>query len=290
MKKTLKQALSKVREHIELSQNLQHFENFGSRNFNIKKVVFLLVLSSGFLFGQLNAQIDQSPEVAVIEHLGDTIPLGLQFLNENAEKVTLKQLINKPTILSFVYFDCPGLCSPLLEGVGKVIKKTDLVLGVDYQVITISFNFRDTPEKAKEKKDRFTDRYSKGHEDGWIFLTTDSTTIFKITDATGFKTKAVGLDFIHPSAIIAVSPTGMITRYLYGIEFLPIDFKMAIIEANKEQPRTSIQKILMVCYTYDATNKRFALDITKIAGIIIVFFLLVFVVAFLIKPKKKNKE
>lgn len=247
----------------------------------------------GFVFlvsivGNSVAQVDQSPEVGVVEHLGKTIPMDLKFVNDKFETVTLRQLINKPTILSFVYFDCPGLCSPLLEGVGSVISKTNLVLGKDYQVITISFNYRDTPEKAKDKKKRFVDRYSKGKGDGWIFLTTDSSTIFKITDATGFKTKAVGLDFVHPSAIIAVSPQGMITRYLYGITFLPIDFKMAIIEANKEQPRPTIQKILMLCYSYDPDNKRFALDITKITGSIIIFFILVFIVVYLIKPKKKK--
>jgi len=246
-------------------------------------VCFTLTISS-------NAQVDQSLEVGIIEHLGSTIPLDLVFNNEKSEKVTLRQLINKPTVLSFVYFDCPGLCSPLLEGVGSVIQKSDLKLGIDYQVITISFNFRDTPEKAKEKKNKFVSRYSKGKGDGWIFLTTDSATIFKITDATGFKTKAVGLDFVHPSAIIAISPQGMITRYLYGITFLPIDFKMAILEANKEQPRTSIQKIMMICYTYDPENKRFALDVTKITGSLIIFFLLVFIVVYLIKPKKKKTK
>ncbi|MDD4992494.1 MAG: SCO family protein [Paludibacter sp.] len=236
------------------------------------------------------AQVDQSPEVGVIEHLGNTIPLDLTFVNEKSDTVTLRQVINKPTILSFVYFDCPGLCSPLLEGVGGVIQKTDMVLGKDYQVITISFNFRDTPEKAKLKKTRFVDKYSKGKGDGWIFLTTDSATIFKITDATGFKTKAVGLDFVHPSAIIAVSPKGMITRYLYGITFQPTDFKMAIIEANKEQPRPTIQRILLLCYSYDQTSQHFTLDVIKIAGIIIVFFILVFIVIFLLKPKKKIKN
>jgi len=253
----------------------------------------ILVLAFVFLFGTtggLFAQIDQSPEVGVIEHLGKQIPLDLKFVNDKFQTVTLRQLITKPTILSFVYFDCPGLCSPLLEGVGDVIRKTDLTLGKDYQVITISFNYRDTPEKAKEKKKKFVDKYSSGKGDGWIFLTTDSTSIFKITDATGFKTKAVGLDFVHPSAIIAISPTGHITRYLYGITFMPIDFKMAIIEANKEQARPTIQKILLLCYSYDQTSQRFALDVTKIAGIIIVFFLLVFIVVFLLRPKKKNKN
>jgi protein SCO1/2 len=253
----------------------------------MKTKLISLILFIIFSIGSY-AQVDQSPEVGVIEHLGTKIPLDLKFVNEKFDTVSLRELINKPTILSFVYFDCPGLCSPLLEGVGSVIQKSDLVLGKDYQVITISFNFRDTPEKAKIKKNRFVDKYSKGKGDGWIFLTTDSTTIFKITDATGFKTKAVGLDFVHPSAIIAVSPTGMITRYLYGITFMPIDFKMAIVEANKEQPRPTIQKILMLCYSYDQTNQHFTLDILKISGILVVFFLLTFVVAFLLKPKKKN--
>jgi len=250
-------------------------------------LAFILVFT---LVVKTQAQVDQSTEVGVIEHLGKTIPLDLKFVNEKFDTVTLRQLINKPTILSFVYFDCPGLCSPLLEGVGGVIKKSDLKLGEDYQVITISFNFRDTPEKAKIKKDKFVDKYTKGKGDGWIFLTTDSTTILKITDATGFKTKAVGLDFVHPSAIIAVSPEGMITRYLYGITFLAIDFKMAITEANKNQPRTSIQKIMMICYTYDPENKRFGLDVTKILGSLIIFFLLVFIVVYLIKPKKKKQN
>src|ERR1035437_104021 len=224
-----------------------------------KKLAFAVIVFFQISFGAF-AQVDQSPEVGVIEHLGKTIPLDLTFVNEKSDTVTLKQLINKPTILSFVYFDCPGLCSPLLEGVGSVIQKTDLVLGKDYQVITISFNFRDTPEKAKAKKARFTERYAKGNSDGWIFLTTDSATIFNITHSTGFITKAVGLDFVHPSAVIAVSPTGMITRYLYGITFQPIDFKMALIEANKEQARPSIQKVLMLCYSYDPQGQRYTFD------------------------------
>ncbi len=256
----------------------------------MKKKLILSFIIFFILFGKTQAQIDQSPEVGVIEHLGKTIPLDLQFVNDKFEKVNLKQLINKPTILSFVYFDCPGLCSPLLEGLGGVIQKTDLVLGKDYQVITISFNFRDTPEKAKAKKEKFVERYSKGKGEGWIFLTTDSSSIFKITDATGFKTKAVGLDFVHPSAILAISPQGMICRYLYGITFLPIDFKMAILEANKEQVRPTIQKVLLLCYSYDPDNKRFTLDVIKIAGILIVFFILVFIVVFLFKTKRKKTK
>jgi protein SCO1/2 len=255
------------------------------------KKTYLVLLFFAFTIQPLVfAQVDQSEEVQVIEHLGDTLPMDLKFTNDKGEPVTLRQLINKPTILSFVYFDCPGLCSPLLEGVGSVIKKSDMVLGKDYQVITFSFNFRDTPEKAKEKKKRFVERYSAGDGDGWIFLTTDSATIYEITHATGFITKAVGFDFIHPSAIIAVSPQGKITRYLYGISFLPMDVKLAIAEANEGKARPTIQKIMLMCYSYDKDNQRFGLDVTKIIGTVIAFFLLLFIIIYLIRPRKKNKN
>ncbi len=256
----------------------------------MKKVLFLLIAYLFFGTASNFAQVDQSTEVGIVEHLGDTIPLDLKFVNEKSQPVTLRQLINKPTILSFVYFDCPGLCSPLLEGVGTVIQKSDMKLGEDYQVITISFNFRDTPEKAKIKKDRFVDKYSKGKGNGWIFLTTDSTSIFEITTKTGFITKAVGFDFVHPSAIIAISPSGKITRYLYGIDFMPIDLKLAIAEANKEQSRPSIQKLLLLCYSYDQDKMKFGLDVTKIGGILIILFIIAFVLIFLVKPRSRNNK
>lgn len=254
----------------------------------MKKIILITFVLLVTLVFKLQSQVDQSPEVGVFEHLDETLPLDLKFVNDNNQIVTLRELINKPTILSFVYFDCPGLCSPLLDGVGDVIKKTNLELGKDYQVITISFNFRDTPEKAKQKKERFVEKYTQGKGDGWIFLTTDSITIFKITDAAGFKTKAVGLDFIHPSAIISISPKGKICRYLYGINYLPIDFKMAIIEANKGQSRPTIQKLMQICYSYDPENKHFTLDILKITATIIIFILLILVITLFIKRKIKK--
>src|SRR5512138_2803969 len=102
----------------------------------------------------------KEPEIGIVEHLGDTIPLDLVFNNEKGQNVTLREIINKPTILTLVYFDCPGLCSPLLDGVSDVIEKMDMELGKDYQVITISFNTQDTPERAAEKKQNFLQKHS----------------------------------------------------------------------------------------------------------------------------------
>lgn len=254
----------------------------------MKRCVFVIFIFTIALIAKVYSQVDQSDEVRVEEHLGDILPLNLKFVTDKFDTVTLGQLIDKPTILSFVYFDCPGLCSPLLDGVGDVVRKSDMVLGKDYQVITISFNFRDTPDKAKEKKKRFVEKYSTDNGDGWIFLTTDSSTIYKITHAAGFITKAVGFDFVHPSAIIAISPKGKITRYLYGITFLPMDVKLSIAEANEGKARPTIQKVLLMCYSYDQENQKFGLDVTKIIGTIIAFFLLLFIAIYLVKPRKKK--
>jgi protein SCO1 len=165
-----------------------------------------------------------------------------------------------------------------------------LELGKDYQVITISFNYRDNPEKAREKKENFLKKHSRTHAGNWIYLTGDSVNIYKATDAFGFKFKRTGLDFIHPACIMVVSPKGVLTRYLYGISFLPIDFKMAIIEAQKGLPRPTINKVLEFCFVYDPEGRRYALDIVKISGTIILFFILIFVVGLVIKSRITSKK
>ena len=104
--------------------------------------------------------VQKEVEVGVIEHLGDTIPLDLWFYNEESMQVTLRELIDRPTIMCFVYFDCPNLCSPLMDGVADVVSKMDMTLGNEYKIITISFNTSDTPEKAREKKVNFVQRIS----------------------------------------------------------------------------------------------------------------------------------
>jgi protein SCO1 len=229
----------------------------------------------------------QEPEIGIVEKLGDTIPMDLWFLNENSDTVTLRQIIDKPTILFFVYFDCPNLCSPLMDGVADVVSKLDLTLGTDYQIITISFNTKDTPEKAREKKVNFVQKISKENQKHWIYLTGIQENIDKITSAIGFKYKSQGLDFAHASAIYVLSPQGKITRYLYGLTFLPFDVKMAIIEAQKGIARPTINKILEYCFAYNPTSHTYTLQVTRIVGSLILFIALVVFVILLLKKRKK---
>ena len=117
-----------------------------------KLLLIILFFKAAFCF----AQPFTTGEVGINEHLDATIPMDLIFNNDQSKNIKLGDIIDRPTVLSFVYFDCPGLCSPLQQGISELIGNSDLVLGKDYKVITISFNFKDSPEKARQKKANFT--------------------------------------------------------------------------------------------------------------------------------------
>jgi len=256
----------------------------------MKKIVIsfsLAILAACGLSSQEPLVREDLVEVGIVEKLGETIPLGLTFLNEDNDTVTLGQLITKPTILSFVYFDCPNLCSPLMTGISEVIEKLDMTLGEDYEVITISFNTEDTPEKAREKKVNFVSKIGEESKKHWIYLTGDLENIQEITGAVGFKYKPQGLDFAHPSAIIMLSPDGKITRYLYGINFLPFDVKMAIIEAQKGIATPTVNRILEYCFAYDPNGRTYTLQVTRIVGGIMVFVVLIIFIVLVIAGRKK---
>jgi protein SCO1 len=257
------------------------------KNLIKKEMKKLRILTLFILFSNLALSQPFTNEIGIDEKLDSILPLDLVFQDEENNPVSLKQLINKPTVLVFVYFDCPGLCSPLQEGVSKVIEASDMELGKDYQVITVSFNFHDTPEKAKLKKSNFVTKIGEEKAASWYYLTGDSASIVKILNSVGYKIKIAGLDYIHPSAIVITSPQGKITRYLYGLTFLPFDFKMALIESQKGLSRPTVNKFLEFCYSYEPAGKRYTLEITKLTGIFIIFVLGIFFLVLIIRKKKK---
>ena len=230
------------------------------------------------------------PDIGIDEKLGEYLPLNLSFLDENSETVSLKQLLNKPTILSLVYYRCPGICNPLLGGLADVLNK--LPLEPDrYNVLTISFDTQDTPAIAIEKKKNYANILKKDYpEESWRFLTGDSENINKLTDAVGFKFKKEGYEFIHPAALIILSPDGKVVRYLYGITFLPFDVGMALTEASRGKVGPTIRKTLLFCYKYDPQGRRYVLNITRLTGSVIILSVMTFFVYLLILNKIGNKR
>lgn len=231
-------------------------------------------------------------QLGIYEHLDEYISNDLVFRDEFYNEINLKNAIDKPTVLCLVYYECPGICSPLLNGLADAMDKTDVELGKDYQVFTISFSHTEKPPLALKKKKTYTKLVSQGDtENSWKFFTGDSLTIHKLLNEVGFKVKKEGKEYIHPGSLIMLSPEGKITRYLYGSTyFLPFDLKMAIVEAAKGKSGPTINKVLNYCFTYDPEGKKYVFNITKVSGSIIILIAAALLFGLIISNRKKNKE
>ena len=264
-----------------------------------QKIILQIFILIFFVF-QVSAQavinpsaVDDDVEIGIVEHLDDFLPDSISLINENGEQVWLKDVIDKPTIINFVYYRCPGICSPLMEAVAGVMDKSEMVVGVDYQVLTISFDPSETIDLGVRKKTNYLNLMNnevkvEEAKKGWLFFTSDSASIVRATNATGFKYKRTGNDFLHAASLTVVSPNGKITRYLNGMFFLPFEWNMAIVEASKGQSGATLNKVLRFCYSYDPVGQTYVMNITKISGTLILFFAAVFLLFLVFKPKRKK--
>ena len=228
-------------------------------------------------------------KIGINEHLDEYLPSNISVIDINGDTVALSSIIkNKPTVLNFVYYRCPGVCTPLMDGITEVVNLSDMELGKDYQILTVSFDYNETHDLALKKRNNYSMIVEKeGMENGWLFFTADSSNVSKLTKATGFSYKKTGNDFIHTAGLILISPEGKITRYLNGTYFLPFEFKLAVIEASKGIPGPTVNRILQFCYSYDPAGQAYVLNITKVAGILIITIAGLVLLVLTIKPKKR---
>jgi len=239
----------------------------------------------------LCAQTDADIEIGVIEKLDQYIPMDAMLVDENGDTVIIGDLIDKPTILNFVYYRCPGICSPLMDGLADAMDGNDLVLGEDYQALTISFDPREQTFLAVRKKNNYLNLMEKKEqaEKGWHFFTSDSASISRLTEAAGFRYKSTGNDFIHSATLIILDPEGKITRYMNGIYFLPFELKMSLLEASEGKSGPTINRVLQYCYSYDPEGQKYVLNITKVSATLIIFLAVVLLAAlFLFRKRKTN--
>lgn len=263
----------------------------------IQLLTGLALLVCTGIYAQTPAGVNatQQPEIGITEHLDEYLPDDLTFTGTDDKTYNLKQLIDKPTVLMFVYYRCPGICSPLMNSTAEMVNKSDLILGKDYQILTISFDQREGTDLAVKKRNNYHNLITKTAVDkeGWKFYSGDSINITRATEATGFRFKKAGNDFLHSATLIVLSPDGKITRYLQGTYFLPFEFKMAVVEASQGKSGPTIFRILQFCYSYDPVGQQYVLNITKMAGTIILGIGLIVLLILVFKPRKKtvtNKE
>lgn len=255
------------------------------------RVVFSVILIVLFALPLIARDAKPVKEVGIDEKLGETVPLDLYFIDEDKDTLVLGDYIDKPTIVTLVYYTCPGICTPLLGEMTSLVDEMDLKPGIDYKILTISFNKDDTPEVAKRKKENFMKGLRKPFPASeWRWVTGDSVSIKRFTDAVGFEFLPDSGNFAHPTSLILLSSEGKITRYLYGINQLPFDLKMAVIEASEGRVGPTISKVLQFCFSYDREGQKYAFNFTRVGGSFILLFLVVFLVGISIRSKTKRKQ
>ena len=247
-----------------------------------------------FINGAVNAHVEDPkalPNIGIDEKLGQMIPLDLIFHDENGNPVQLKQLIHTPTMLAPVYYHCPNVCSLLLQNLADTLNRLPAEPDKEYRVISFSFDEREKPSLAREKKKMYLSMIEKPFpQDAWRFLTGDRENIRKLTGAIGFHFKKVGEDFEHPVSLVIVTPDGKITRYLYGTEFLPFDIKIALLEASQGKVGATISKVVRFCFSYDPEGKKLVFNTLKVTGTVTLIFALSFILFLLFKGKKQHSK
>jgi protein SCO1 len=201
------------------------------------------------------------------EKLGQNVPLDLDLVDETGHPVVLRQLIDRPTVLTLNYFECAGLCTPMLQDLTRVLNEIRLQPGEDFRVLTVSFDPRDTPAIAAAKRDNYFRQLKRPIlPTAWRFLTGREANTKALADAVGFKFVRHGDDYVHPAAIIVLSPEGRITRYIYGPFFQTFDVQMALGEAAHGLVRPTVSKLLRFCFSYDPAGHRYVFRLTRYVG------------------------
>lgn len=233
-------------------------------------------------------------DVRIDQKLDQQLPLDLVFRDEAGRDVKLGQYFGqKPVVLAFVYYDCPMLCTQILNGMVTSFRVLPFQVGKEFDVVTISFDPRETPELAQAKKKVYVDylpeRMRANAANGWHFLTGDQANIERVTEAAGFhyrydeKTK----QFAHASAIMLTTPQGKLSQYYYGVDYSARDLRLGLIESSANKIGSPVEQLLLYCYHYDPATGKYGLAIMRVVQIAGVFTLLG-IVAMLVLLKGRN--
>jgi protein SCO1/2 len=247
---------------------------------NSKRIlnIFAALLMSAAAFGQGMTKGMMSPpanvrppgllNVGIEQHLDEQIPPDLSFRDETGKPVRLGDYFGKkPMILNLVYYNCPMLCGEVLSGLESAMRVLKFDVGKEFDVLTVSFDPRETPDMATKKKAEFLKRYGRaGAAEGWHFLTGPQESIDALTKAAGFQYQydpKTG-QFAHATAIMVLTPEGKIAQYYYGVEYAPKDLRLGLIQASQNKIGTLADQVLLYCYHYDPNTGKYGAIISRV--------------------------
>jgi protein SCO1 len=249
-----------------------------SKKFNsIHAILLSLALLTASAWGQMNNGVMSPPantrpprleNVGIEQHLDAQVPPDLIFRDETGKTVKLGDYFGqKPLILNLVYYNCTMLCGEALAGLSSAMRLVKFDVGNQFDVITVSFDPRETPEMAAAKKIDYVKRYGRANAAaGWHFLTGQPDSINALTKAVGFQYQydAKSNQYAHATAIMVLTPQGRISRYFYGVDFPPKDLRMGLVEASHGKIGNAVDAVLLYCYHYDPETGKYGAMVSNI--------------------------
>lgn len=219
-----------------------------------------------------NAQQTGAPailkQVGITQNLNTQIPADLTFRDETGKTVRVGDFFGKkPIVLSLVYFDCPALCTEVLNGELRTMKAISLDLGKDFEAVTVSFEPKDTPALAKAKRDVYAGQYGRPKAaQHWHFLTGEQSSIDALTNVAGFRYAYDSSirQYAHAAAILILTPDGRIDRYFYGVQYPARDFRLGLVDASEGKIGTLTDQALLYCYQYDPMTGKYGLVVMNV--------------------------
>jgi protein SCO1/2 len=236
----------------------------------------LMMLAVGPAAAQSDQQLPEDlQDVGITQNLDAALPLGLEFVDEDGRRVVLGDYFaeGRPVLLTLVYYECPMLCTLVLNGVVDVLKQLDWTPGSEFEIVTVTIDPLEKPALAKQKKKQYVEAYGKpAAAPGWHFLTGEAHAIRALADAVGFGYRYIENDdeYAHPAAIFIITPDGRVSRYLFGVKHDPKTLRLSMVEAAEGRIGSPLDKFLLYCYRYDSEEGRYApvaIRIMRVGGI-----------------------
>ena len=228
--------------------------------------------------------------VGIDEKLGNLVPLDLVFRDETGSPVALKDIIDTPTILALVYYNCPNVCDLLIMGIAGMLRSLDATPGKDFRVVTVSIDENEGLKELSHARTIGLETVEKPLPVGtWRFLTGDKQAIASLADSIGYRFVRQEGGFDHPVCLIFLSPKGKVTRYLYGSDFLPVEVKLDLLEAQAGTASPTVARLLRFCFRVEPKSHRLVFDMLKVVGTASIGMTAILALVLIVSGRRRKK-
>lgn len=237
-------------------------------------------------------------KVGIDQKLGAQVDPNLEFVDSTGQPVRLGQYLDgdKPVVFAFVYYECPMLCTLILNGMVKAFNVMSLSVGEDFEVVNVSMDHKETPDLAASKKEAYLGKYNKPRgRDGWHFLTGSREHVEALAEQVGFRFRYdEGRDeYAHGSALMVLTPDGKVSKYHYGVEYSPRDLRLSLVDASAGQIGNAVDKLVLFCYQYDPTTGEYGvviMNVLRLTGAATVLALGLFILVNYLRDRRKQRN